>query len=113
MASTRPRKAALKRIFSVLDEDNYKMALALIEQYCFMEKVLDEAKKEVEAKGITIDTFSGNGFPITVINPAKQVYDNTYRHYSATWTKLVEMLPKSMKKTDVFLNFVDGNRKGN
>ena len=75
-----------------------------------MEKTLKKLQKIIREEGAIIKTKNGNGFEVTVENPAVKSYNTTLRNYNGTLKHLVDLCPEGSGEDDEFLAFIKGRK---
>ena len=98
--------------YATLPEQQYELAKKWVEELFFMEKTLKKLQKTIREEGAIIKTRNGNGFEVTVENPAVKSYNTTLRNYNGTLKHLVDLCPKGNGKDDEFLAFVQRQKAG-
>ena len=111
MAKQKLNYNKLKKIFNCLDKDKKTLAEPLLKKFEFMDKSLDALMEDIIENGLIVTEINGNGFAVTKANPAKTEYDKMYKNYAATWSKLVDLLPKSEQNSNELLDFITKNDK--
>jgi hypothetical protein len=96
---------AVEMIIDNLEEDTKELANSLLNEINFMNKTLEELKKEVETSGVITDMSQG-AYSIKRSNPALNTYNQLIKNYTSCIKQLNELLPKDTGTgTDSFDEF--------
>lgn len=99
----------LKRILKVIPADRKPIADNLYNELLFMQKTLDNLKREVEENGTTT-LFKQGQQEFIRENPALKGYNTTIKNYSNLYKQLIDLLPpvEAVKEDDPLLDFIKG-----
>lgn len=99
----------LKKIFSEISDDKKKVAHNLMERVAFMTITLKVLEDDINEKGPVVLMINGKQ-QMNIENPAQKSYNTMINRYTATYSKLIELLPKDelviIEKDDGFMEFV-------
>ena len=94
--------------FKDISEDKQRLARRLIERVAFMTITLQILEDEIKTKGPTY-LFEQGSQKMIVENPAQKSYNTMINRYTATYDKLIGLLPKEVEapEDDGFEAFVN------
>jgi hypothetical protein len=97
----------LKETFRSISEDKQKVAERLIERIAFMTITLQILEEDIKKKGPTYK-FKQGVQEMYVENPSQKSYNTMINRYTASYAKLLDLLPKetAQEQEDGFDSFV-------
>lgn len=88
----------LKKMFDKeINEDKKTLIFSLIEEAAFLKMACYQAKEELKAEGITVETVNASQKFIKA-HPSAAIYEKYSRQYTAIIHSLIEYLPPKEKK---------------
>lgn len=111
MARTKRSNIDMKKLIDLIDPSKQELAKKMCERVMFMEKTLKELEDNISKHGAVIESTNGNGFEITMENPAQKSYNVMIGKYNAMVKTLLDLLPDGNTESDELLDFLRGGKK--
>lgn len=101
----------LKKILKVIPADRKPIADNLYNELLFIQRTLNNLKKEVDENGTTT-LFKQGQQEFLRENPALKGYNTTIKNYSNLYKQLIDLLPpvEAVKEDDPLLDFIKGDK---
>lgn len=101
----------LKKVLKLIPKDRQPIANNIYNELLFIQRTLDNLKKEVDENGTTT-LFKQGQQEFLRENPALKGYNTTIKNYSNLYKQLVDMLPpvKSIEESDQLIDFIKDNK---
>lgn len=93
-------KKSLKQAFNTIPEEKQSIADKLIDRLAFMTITLQNLEEEIKSEGATYLMKNGSQEMI-VENPAQKSYNTMINRFTATFDKLIGLLPKDKEDTKI------------
>lgn len=90
-----------KKIFKNIEVDKAEFAKKLYEKAAFMDATLEDLQETINKQGAVVTGQNGNGFEVTVENPAQKSYNTMIKNYNATMKLLLDMVPESYEDDEL------------
>lgn len=99
----------LKKILKVIPADRKPIADNLYNELIFIQRTLNNLKREVDENGTTT-LFKQGQQEFIRENPALKGYNTTIKNYSNLCKQLIDLLPpvEAVKEDDPLLDFIKG-----
>lgn len=111
MAGRRIISSNIDKVLELVDQNKQSLAKKLCERIKFMEKTLKELESSIKKDGPVIVTKNGNGFDVTMENPAQKSYNVMIGKYNAMLKTLIDLIPKGEDSEDELLKFLGGGNR--
>lgn len=98
----------LKKILNVIPADRKPIADNLYNELLFIQRTLNNLKREIEENGTTT-LFKQGAQEFIRENPALKGYNTTIKNYSSLYKQLIDLLPpvEATKEDDPLLDFIN------
>lgn len=83
----------LKKTFADISEEKREVAFSLMERVAFMTITLKVLEDDVNDNGPVVLMVNGKQ-QMNIENPAQKSYNTMINRYTATYSKLIDLLPK-------------------
>lgn len=99
----------LKEVLQKIPDDKQAIAARLIDELVFMQKTLQQLKRQVDENG-TVELFEQGKQSFMRESPALKSYNTTIQRYSNLYKQLTDMLPKDdSPKSNAVYDFLKGD----
>ena len=99
----------LKEVLQKIPDDKQAIAARLIDELVFMQKTLQQLKRQVDENG-TVELFKQGKQSFMRESPALKSYNTTIQRYSNLYKQLTDMLPKDdSPKSNAVYDFLKGD----
>lgn len=101
----------LKKVLKLIPKDREPIATNIYNELIFMQKTLDNLKREVEENGATT-LFKQGAQEFLRESPALKGYNTTIKNYSNLYKQLIGMLPpvEPVEEEDPLISFIKENQ---
>ena len=89
-----------------LGKDRKNIAVKLCQKAAFMEVTLEDLQDRINEEGAIVTETNGNGFKVTMENPAQKTYNTMIKNYNMVIKTLADMMPEGAAANDDLMQFV-------